>query len=103
MIRVSVMYPNGPGSTFNTDYYCSKHIPLAQKLLGTALRGVSVEAGIAGGEPGTPAPYLALGHLTFDSLDLFRKAFFPALDQLKADIPNYTNTAPIIQISEIKI
>ena len=76
---------------------------LARRLLGTALKGVSVDAGIAGGEIGAPAPYLAIGHLMFESLDAFLAAFLPVAAQLQGDIPNYTNAAPIIQISEMKL
>jgi uncharacterized protein (TIGR02118 family) len=103
MVRVSVMYPGGPGNTFDMTYYCTKHIPMAQKLLGAALKAVAVEEGIAGGEVGAPAPYLAIGHLSFDSLDAFMSAFPPVLGQLKADIPNYTNTKPTIQISDVRL
>ena len=28
MIKVSVMYPNGPGVRFDHDYYREKHLPL---------------------------------------------------------------------------
>jgi uncharacterized protein (TIGR02118 family) len=103
MVRVSVFYPGGPGSTFDMSYYCAKHIPLAQKPLGAALKGVSVEEGIAGGAVGTPPPFVAAGHLSFESLDAFAKAFPPVLDQLVADIPHYTNTKPTIQISEVRM
>lgn len=103
MVRVSVMYPGGPGNTFDMAYYCTKHIPMAQRLLGSALKAVSVEEGIAGGEVGSPAPYLAIGHLTFDSLDTFMAAFLPVFGQLRDDIANYTNSKPAIQISDIKL
>jgi uncharacterized protein (TIGR02118 family) len=77
--------------------------PFGSELLGAALKGVSVEEGIAGGAVGTPPPFVAAGHLSFESLDAFAKAFPPILDQLVADIPNYTNTKPTIQISEVRL
>lgn len=103
MIRLSVMYPGGAGNTFDLAYYCDKHIPMARRLLGAALKDVSVDAGIAGGENGAPAPYIAIGYLMFDSLDAFLKAFTPVAGELQGDIPKYTNSKPIIQISEVKI
>jgi uncharacterized protein (TIGR02118 family) len=103
MIRVSVMYPGGAGNTFDLAYYCETHIPMAQKLLAPALKGVGVDAGIAGGEAGAPAPYLAIGYLVFDTLEDFVAAFMPVMGELQGDIPNYTNTKPTIQISEIRI
>lgn len=103
MIRVSVLYPRGEGKTFDIDYYCDKHMAMVRRLLGAALKGVAVEQGIAGGEPGAPAPYLAIGHLSFDSLEAFMTAFLPVADALQGDIPNYTNSQPTIQIGEVKL
>lgn len=101
MIKVSVMYPNNDGSTFNMKYYCETHIPMVRRNLGAALRDVIVEKGIGGEEPGSPAPYLALAHLLFDSLEAFQSSFAPHAREFEDDIPNYTNTQPIIQISEV--
>ncbi len=101
MIKVSVMYPNNEGSTFDMNYYCETHIPLVRRKLGAALRGVTVEQGIGGEEPGSPAPYLALAHLLFDSLEAFQTSFAPHAREFEDDIPNYTNAQPTIQISEV--
>jgi uncharacterized protein (TIGR02118 family) len=103
MIKVSVMYPSGDGRTFDMDYYCNTHIPMARRLLSPALKGVAVEQGIAGAEPGAPAPYLAIGHLLFESLEAFMNAFPPHMGALQGDIPNYTNAPPVIQIGEVKL
>ena len=75
MIRVSVLYPNKQGTHFDMTYYCTKHIPMLQGLLGAALLHVAVEEGIGGAVPGSAAPFLALGHLSFDSVEAFQKAF----------------------------
>ena len=48
MIKVTVVYPNTPGSHFDIRYYCHIHIPLVGRLLGPALEGVAVEHGIRG-------------------------------------------------------
>ena len=37
MIKVSVMYPNTPGTHFNHDYYRDKHMPLVKARLGAPL------------------------------------------------------------------
>jgi uncharacterized protein (TIGR02118 family) len=39
----------------------------------------------------------------FDSTDAFQTAFAPHAQAILADIPNYTNTQPTIQISEVKL
>ena len=103
MIKLSVMYPNQPGHHFDITYYCEKHIPLVHQLVGPALRQSSVDQGLSGMMPNTPAPYLAVGHLYFDSLASFQESFGPYLPQLVADIPNFTNAQPTIQISEVKL
>ena len=103
MIKVSVMYPNNEGSTFDMTYYCNVHIPMVRQKLGAELKGVAVEEGIGGAEPGSPAPYLALGHLLFESVEAFQTSFGAHAQEFEADIPNYTNTQPIIQISAVKI
>jgi uncharacterized protein (TIGR02118 family) len=103
MIKVSALYPSGEGKTFDIAYYCDKHMAMIRQLLGAALKGVAVEQGIAGGEPEAPAPYLAIGHLSFDSIETFMTAFLPVADVLQGDIPNYTNSRPTIQISEVKL
>ncbi len=103
MVKVSVMYPNHEGTKFDMTYYINRHIPMARQLLGSALRGVSVEQGISGEEPGSPAPYVAMGHLLFDSVEAFQTSFGPHAQAIMEDIPNYTNSEPIVQISEVKL
>ncbi len=103
MVKVSVMYPNHEGTKFDMTYYINRHIPMVRQLLGSALRGVSVEQGISGEEPGSPAPYVAMGHLLFDSVEAFQTSFGPHAQAIMEDIPNYTNSETIVQISEVKL
>jgi len=39
----------------------------------------------------------------FDSVDVFGAALATHGDSIMADIPNYTNTQPVIQISQVKM
>ena len=103
MVKVSVFYPNRKGTRFDIDYYCKRHMPLVQRLVGAVLKGVSVEHGICGEQPGSPPAYVAMGHLLFDSVQAFQAGFGPHLQQIMADIPNYTDVEPTIQISEVKL
>jgi uncharacterized protein (TIGR02118 family) len=103
MIKVTVMYPNTSGVRFDMAYYLDRHMPLVRDLLDGVLKGINVEQGLAGGQPGVPAPYIALGHLLFDSVDAFQSAFAQHGEAILADIPNYTNTQPTIQISQVKL
>jgi uncharacterized protein (TIGR02118 family) len=103
MVKVSVLYPNSADTKFDMTYYLNHHVPMARRLLGSALKGVSVEHGISGGEPGSAAAYIATGHLLFDSVQSFQASFAPHARELMDDIPKYTNSQPIIQIGEVKL
>ena len=103
LIKVSVLYPNAAGCRFDMNYYVKQHVPMVQQKLGPACKRVAVEEGIAGGAPGAPATYVAMGHLYFESIDAFQSAFAPHAQAIMADIPNYTDTQPTIQISEVKV
>lgn len=102
MIKVSVLYPNSADARFDMAYYTSKHMPMVKKLV-TSCKGIAAEKGVAGGTPGSTPTYIAAGHLLFDSVDAFFSGFGPHADQILGDIPNYTNTQPIVQISEITL
>ena len=102
MIKVSVFYPNSPGARFDMAYYTSKHMPMVQRLV-TTCKGIAAERGVAGGTPGSQPTYLASGHLLFDSEQAFHSGFDPHAAEILGDIPNYTNTQPVLQISEITL
>jgi uncharacterized protein (TIGR02118 family) len=103
MIKVSIMYPNQQGIRFDMAYYCARHIPMVRQLLRSALIEVAVEEGIAGMTPGSPAAFVAMGHLSFESMGAFQEAFTPHAPQIVCDIPNYTNSQPHDSISTVKI
>ena len=103
MIKVTILYPNRPGSRFDPDYYLDVHMPLAIKLLGSTIKGVSVEIGVTGAEPGQPPAFAAICAFTCESATAFTEAFMPHASVLQGDIPNYTDVAPIIQMSELKL
>jgi uncharacterized protein (TIGR02118 family) len=102
-IKVSVLYPNGDGKSFDMDYYCNKHVPMVAGLLGDSVLGATVEGGVGGsGENGQP-PYLAMGNLYFSSIESFEGSFGPNSEKIMGDLPNFTNIEPEIQISEVQI
>ena len=102
MVRISVMYPGGEGKTFDHAYYAGKHMALVhQRWDGMGLVRTEVDRGVAGSAPGAPAPYIAIGHVYFGSLADFQKASQAHGKELFADIPNFTNIQPQVQISEI--
>ena len=103
MIKVSVLYPAGDNAKFDIDYYCKRHMPMVQEKVGPALKSMAVEQGVAGATPDAPPAFVAMGHLYFDSAEAFQTAFGPHAPEIMADIPNYTNVQPTIQISEVKL
>lgn len=102
MVRMSVMYPAGEGKKFDLDYYKNKHMPLVKtRWGGMGLVRYEVDKGLAGGAPGAPAPFVCVGHVYFDSLVDLQKAASAHGKELFADVPNFTNITPQVQISEI--
>jgi uncharacterized protein (TIGR02118 family) len=103
MIKVSVLYPNKPGSHFDMNYYVAKHMPLAMRLLNKGLRKTEVDAGIQGTAPGEPPAFHGGCQFYFDSIEAFADAWGPAAKEIQADIPRYTDVAPVIQFNELKL
>lgn len=103
MIKVSVMYPNTPGARFDHTYYANTHMPLVKSKMGSALNSYTVDKGLAGGAPGQPATYVAMCHLFCDSVEKFQAGFGPHAEAIMADIPNYTDLSPVLQISEVVV
>ena len=105
MTKISILYPNNKGARFDMPYYVNTHMPLSIKLLSThpGFKGVSVERGLGGAEPGTDAAYIAMCHFLFDSIEDFMAAFVPHAARLQGDMPNYTDTKPVIQFNEVLI
>jgi uncharacterized protein (TIGR02118 family) len=103
MHKVYILYPNAPGVRFDMAYYCDKHMPMVQAKLGANCTGFSVDAGLAGGAPGSAAPYVAVGALMVESLDAFGAAMAAHGAEIMGDIPNYTDAAPTLLISEVKV
>ena len=103
MIKVSVMYRNTPGARFDHAYYRDKHMPLVKARMGDSCKYYTVDKGLAGGGPGDPAPYIGMCHIFCDSVETFQAGMGPHMPEIMADIPNYTDQSPIVQISEVVV
>src|SRR5215472_14986803 len=103
MIKVTVFYVNNERSRSDMGDYCNRHIPMVREKLGQACKGAAVEQGVSGAAPGSRPAFIAMGHLYFESAAEFQTAFDPHAAAIMADIPNYTDIQPTIQISEVKI
>ena len=103
MIKVSVLYPNKPGARFDHTYYRDKHMPFVKAKMGESCKYYTVDKGLAGGTAGSPATYVGMCHIFCESVEAFQAGFGPHAKEIMADIPNYTDLAPVIQISEVVV
>lgn len=95
MIRLMVLYPRGEGTHFNSDYWVSTHMPLVSTNLPKVKKW---EADIAASD----SPYYAVAHMYFDSIeDVQTTMTSAAIGAVMADIPNYTNSSPIISTNTV--
>lgn len=103
MIKVSVFYPNKANASFNHDYYRDTHMPLVKSRMGAGLLYYTVEKGLAGSAPGDQPTYTAMCHLYCESVASFQAAFGPHAEEIMADVRNYTDILPMMQISEVVV
>ena len=103
MIKVSVMYPYSAGARFDHAYYRDKHMPLVQARMGAACKFYTVDKGLAGGTPDSPPTYVGMCHIFCETVEAFQGGFGPHAAEILADIPNYTDLQPVLQISEVVV
>lgn len=101
MIKMSVYYPAIGGSRFDHDYYRTNHMPLIRDRLGDACLRYEIDKGMVGREPDIPPEFVAACHVYSPTLAAFREAFGPHRAEIVADVANYTDISPIMQISEV--
>jgi uncharacterized protein (TIGR02118 family) len=102
MIRVMVNYPNKPGARFDESYYLGKHMPMVQEKLGKhGMTSWSIDKGLGGMLPGSPAEFVIQAHLLFETLEGLQAGMAAEAASILADIPNYTDLPPQIQINQV--
>jgi len=100
MVYFTVMYPYKENMRFDMDYYLHHHLQLVKEKVGEALKEVHVDRGVSGGAPDSTPAYAVIARLRFDSPDDLAKYMAPHSPVFQADIPNFTDVVPVIQISE---
>ena len=99
MITISAVYPNRAGSRFDADDYRDRHVPFATALLGPhGLAGLRMSAGQAGLD-GSPPPFWMITEMRFPTRAAFDAAIAADGTTLFADLPNFTDVEPILQLS----
>lgn len=101
LIKVTILYPNGEGKTFDMEYYSKKHMPMLAELFGETMKKLEIDEGVSGRTSNDPIPYLAIGYMYFESIAVYQDSFGPHAEKILGDIPNYTNIQPIVQISKV--
>jgi uncharacterized protein (TIGR02118 family) len=94
MIRVSMMYPVSDGATFNLDYYKTTHMGDIVMRTPGVIR-FEIDQAIDG-------PYFMIGQIYFESAEALDAAVNgPTAGEAWADVPNFTNIQPVMQVSRI--
>lgn len=101
MIKMSVYYPADGDSKFDHDYYRTRHMPLLRERLGDACLRYEIDKGLAGREAESAPEFVAACHVYSPNLAAFEEALAPHRAEIAADVANYTDIAPIVQISDV--
>jgi len=101
IIKLTLLYPNGEGKTFDWDYYTNKHYPLLKKYFGSSMKSFALDKGESSGIPNTPVPYVAIAYLYFENVEAFQDVMKKNGAEIMADISKYTNINTVVQISKV--
>ena len=102
MIRLTVLFPKTSDSHFDMEYFLNKHIPMTKERLQSS--GIPIKAEVdegLGSVTGGPAPYAAIGYFMYEKMEDFQNGLAAHGAEIMADIPNFTNVEPQIQISRV--
>jgi uncharacterized protein (TIGR02118 family) len=97
---ITVLYPNPEGVRFDFDYYTKKHATLITRLYGKGIARYELRKGVSAPDGSRP-PYVATVHFWIGSQAEFDAAQGKHAAELIADVPNFTNVQPTIQIDEV--
>ena len=102
MIKVTVLYPNEEGKSFNFEYWSGPHMEIVHRSLDSmGLQKSELEKGVSAADPNAPAPFLAMATLYFNTTDEVHEGFKTHGREILGDIKNYTDISPQFQISEV--
>lgn len=96
---VTVLYRNAPDLRFDFDYYVRRHIPLIQKVFGKGITRIELRKCLNSPD-GSPPEFLAVISIWLGDPDAYQ-AGLARSQELIADVPNFTNGQPVIQIGEV--
>jgi uncharacterized protein (TIGR02118 family) len=70
---------------------------------GSACAYYTVEKGLAGRPPGAPPTFVAMCAFICDSAEGYQAAMEEHGAEIRGDIANYTDIAPVLQVSEVVV
>ena len=97
MQRVTVLYPNRARPQFDFDYYLAKHVPWVARSVG---QNIEVRRGISS-PAGSPAAFVCIATIHIKSVAEWEAVLAQHGLQIMADIPDYTNSVPLLQFDEV--
>ncbi|RWD04777.1 MAG: EthD family reductase [Mesorhizobium sp.] len=74
-------------------------MPMVLAGLGSAIKHIGIDRGVAGGAPNASSPFVVLAHMQFESVEEFQRAMAPHLEHIMQDVPNFTDIVPVPMIS----
>ena len=82
------------GIEVTLDYYKANHMDIVKRAMPGVLK-TEVDQAVDG-------PYLCVGHLYFESMEALGAAMgAPTAGEAMADLPNFTNATPVMQIGQV--
>ena len=100
MTLVTVLYPQTATSRFDYGYYLQTHIPMVKEYwTPMGLQQVDILRGTASMDGGAPA-FALMAVLHFTSQEDLQNALETHGNPVMADIPNFTDVEPLLQMNE---
>ena len=98
-VSLQVLYPTANETTFDHDYYASKHMTIVAEHMGPHIENTLIVKGLAGG-PDTPAGYHAIATITFSDQAAMGAAMAVS-GPVVSDIANFYSGQPEMLIGEV--
>ena len=96
---ITVLYPAGDDKTFDFDYYNSTHEALVRQHMSDGLTDFTAVKSLGAAPDMAPSPYIVEARFVYETMNALQAALGKAGDVV-ADIPNFTNTQPVILVGE---
>lgn len=97
---LTILYPKGPDTKFDFDYYRDNHLKLIMNLFGNAIQRFELRK-VVSPEGAPPAAFVAAINIWVGDQAKFDAGGQQHGQTMINDVPNFTNAQPVIQNDEI--